>query len=202
MKYYILASVIIFGFVIHHAIRKSNKESKSREEMFWEREEEANSVRKKGIENLPYITIPFEKLPMELLSDQPDIAACLETLHHLSGQKILNLTGYTNTDLKLTYGTANITALSAYDQNYTLLARTLQKWADLLWQKGYEKDACTIMEYALTTYTDISSTYYRLAEYYKAHNENEKIDGLILMASALSSPQGERIARTLTESYQ
>ena len=35
-------------------------------------------------------------------------------------------------DLKLEYGTANINDLSQYDQNYTLLVRTLQKWAEAL----------------------------------------------------------------------
>ena len=37
----------------------------------------------------------------------------------------MHLTGYTNTDLKLEYGAPNIKLLSAYDQRYTTLARTL-----------------------------------------------------------------------------
>lgn len=201
MKYYILASVIIFGLVIHHAIRRNTKLDKDSAEKFWERESRANSVRKKSIENLPYITIPFSELPVDVMNDNPTVKECIHTLETLSERKILNLTGYSNTDLKLEYGTANITPLSEYDQNYTVLVRTLQKWADELWKADYKKEASVILEFALTTFTDVSSTYYRLAEYYKIQNEPEKIEGLIVMADMLHSSQKNIIVRTLKESY-
>ena len=46
----------------------------------------------------------------DLMTDE--LAECLSELQDLSDAKIVNLTGYTNTDLKLKYGTANITILS------------------------------------------------------------------------------------------
>ena len=110
---------------------------------------------------------------------------CVDILKTLSTQPIVNLTGYSNTDLKLEYGTANITALSDYDQNYTVLVRTLQKWADLLWDNGFVSQAAAIMEFAVSTKTDISRTYYRLAEYYCANGQKDKISFFWLSLDAV-----------------
>ena len=41
------------------------------------------------------------------------------TLQTLSGQKIVNFGTQTNTDLKITYGTASLPALTEYEQNLT-----------------------------------------------------------------------------------
>lgn len=37
---------------------------KSMKDAFWKREEEANHTRRKSLDNLPYITIPLEELPL------------------------------------------------------------------------------------------------------------------------------------------
>ena len=43
----------------------------------------------------------------------------------LKEKKILNLSGFTNTDLKLEYGVGNLTELTDYDNNYVTLSRSL-----------------------------------------------------------------------------
>lgn len=201
MKLIILASLIIFSALLSNVLKRSRKARAAEEKAFWDREREANSVRRKPLDDLDYITIPLEQLPTNILPEDSVIAECLEILQSLSEQRIVNLTGYTNTDLKLEYGAANISLLSEYDQNYTLLARTLQKWADILLQNGFTNEAQTIMEYAITTHTDISHTYYKLAELYATHLETEKVNELILVAESLRCPHKDAIVRTLRESY-
>lgn len=201
MKFYVLASLIIFGLVIHHSGKKAQRAQRDRENAFFARESAANSVRRKPIDHLPYIRIPLENLPMQLLSDNPETADCIQTIRDLSDKRILNLTGYTNTDLKLEYGTANITELSAYDQNYTILVRTLQKWADILLANNYTEEARVIMEFAVSTGTDVSRTYYRLAEYWAARNDVARIRDLADAALNLRSSNKNIIVRTLQESY-
>lgn len=199
MKLYILASLIILCWVVYHATKRNEKLHKQKEDSFWEREYRSNSVRRKPLDNLPYIHIPTETLPTGILADKPEIAECIETLQQLSTQPIVNLTGYSNTDLKLEYGTANITVLTEYDQNYTLLVRTLQKWADeLLTEKKYD-EAARLMEFAVSTGTDISRTYYALADYYKISGQDGRIAELIESASALRSMNKGIILRTLRE---
>lgn len=202
MKLPFLASFIIFLLVIRHAIKRQQKSKASSEKNFWAREREANSVRRKPLDSLHYIQIPLEAFPMDCLSADPKIVEYQQLLQTLSTQKIVNLTGYTNTDLKLEYGTANITVLSEYDQNYTLLVRTLQQWADILLDADYVSEAVTLMEFAISTGTDVSRTYYKLAEIYSARGDNFQIQQLLETAQKLRSANQKVIVRTLQESYQ
>lgn len=201
MKFYILASLIIFSITIYHAIRRGNEMTAREEKNFWDRENKANSVRKKSLDSLNYLHIPMDRFPTSLLTDNPTIRECIDTLTQLATQPIVNLTGQSNTDLKLQYGPANITVLSEYDQNYTLLARTLQTWAETLIREGYEEEAIPLLEYAVETGSDISKTYYLLADYYKRNQQMESIQALLESASSLPSLNQKVIVRTLSESY-
>lgn len=201
MKFPFLASFILFIIVLTRRIRLTRRQQEAQEKAFWDREREANSTRRKSLELLEYIQIPFESLPVHLMAQDETVCDCLASLKALSETKIVNLTGFTNTELKLEYGAANITPLSEYDQNYTLLVRTLQKWADILWDGGYQKEAAGIMEFALQTRTDTSATYYKLAEHYHSIGEDDRIKTLIEAAEKLRSANKNAIVRTLRKSY-
>lgn len=171
-------------------------EEKSKKE-FWERETKANHTRAKSLEQLSYITLPLDRLPLDAMKDDPKAAEYVSLLKTLATQKIVNLTGLTNTELKLTYGTANITCLSEYDQNYTLLARTLQQWAELLYLNGCGKEAQTVLEFAVSTHTDVSHTYYLLADLYDEAGVPERKAELLAVVEALHTPLKKSIVRTL-----
>lgn len=196
-----LASFIALILVISVSIRKQNKRFIERENAFWERERLSNSVRKKSLDNLDYIRIPLERFPTHLLKDNPAVMSCIEIVEALTSQKIVNLTGYTNTDLKFEYGTANLALLSEYDDNYTVLVRTLQKWADELINAGNKAEAAILMEFAISTGTDIGRTYYLLAEYYVEAGKSRRIDDLITTAEQLHSSKKNTIVKQLRESY-
>ncbi len=195
------ASLIALTLIITISIRKQTKRHQEQEDAFWARENRSNSVRKKSLDGLPYIKIPLESFPTHLLNENEQVLECINILESLTSQKILNLTGYSNTDLKLEYGTANITVLTEYDQNYTVLIRTLQKWADLLIEAGYMKEAVTLMEFSVTTGSDISSTYYTLAKYYADQKQFEEIDRLQTLAKNLRSGNGKIIVKRLHNEY-
>lgn len=201
MKFFILASLILLGFLIYRASRLQRKESAHEEKTFWEREEEANSVRRKPLDSLEFITIPLDALPINALPDNDVIANCSKIITELADQKIVNLTGYTNTDLKLAYGAANLTALTEYDDNYTLLARTLQEWADALHGAGLDTETQSVLEFAISTHTDVSRSYYLLAEIYAGHLDYSKIETLADVAASLRSSNAQTIVRTLQETY-
>lgn len=135
MKYPILASFIVFGFYLTFILKRSKKKEKNMKEDFWERERLANTVRRKSLDGLNYVEIPFDLLPMEMLAEHPGVREFHEKLRELSGKKIVNFTGYSNTDLKLAYGAPNINLLSEYDQNFTELITLLQSWAGFLLQE-------------------------------------------------------------------
>ena len=202
-----LASLIIFIIFVYvivivaQSTRRQRTLAEKKEQEFWDREKRANSVRKKSLDNLDYVNIPLDKLPTNALSDDENVREYLDLLTYLSTQPIVNFTGFTNTDLKLEYGTANITALSQYDQNYTTLVRTLQQWAELLLNAGLTEDAEAVLSYAISIGTDVSHTYFCLAKIYADRSEYDKITDLIHQAEGLRSALRNSIVRTLQESY-
>lgn len=199
MSFKFLASFIVFSLFISFTIKRQAKNKKKTDSDFWARERQANSVRRKSLDTLNYIHIPLDSFPTDLLNDNPEVMDCISAIESLTALKIVNLTGWSNTDLKLEYGTANITALTDYDQNYTLLVRALQKWADILLDAGYGKEAAILMEFAVNTRTDISRTYYQLADYWAFRGEKFRIEDLIRIAGELRSSNRDSIIRHLEE---
>ena len=194
-----LASFIGIAIIISVLAKRSSKTRNSQDKNFWEREAQANNVRRKPLDKLNYIHIPLEHFPMQLLEENPIVKECIDTVQTLSTQNIVNLTGWSNTDLKLEYGTANLSPLTEYDQNFTILVRTLQKWADTLTEAGYADEAATLMEFAVNAGTDVSSTYYQLADYWLSKGENTRIEQLIQAADNLHSANKDTIIRNLKE---
>lgn len=201
MKIPFLASLFIFLLVLGRALRKNTQIMEKEQESFWQKERAANSVRKKPLDNLDYITIPLEQLPTTSHEEDSVVRECVETLITLSECKIVNLTGISNTDLKLTYGTANITVLTEYDQSYTLLVTTLQKWADKLYALEDFTSAKTVLEYAVSVRSDVTKTYLMLAEIYSRQGTPERIQELVTAAGKLTTPSGRIILRKLQETY-
>lgn len=197
MKFPFFASFIVFCLWLTYEIKKSRRKEAQSTDAFWERETKANRTRRKPLDDLSYITIPFDTLPMDTMKDDPAVAECHDTLHTLSESPIVNFTGISNTDLKLMYGAPNIGLLTQYDQCYTVLARTLQKLADLLYQGGFIKDAETVLTFAVSTRTDVSASYRLLASIYKELGTPEKISELIPVAEGLNSPMAPHIVSYL-----
>ncbi len=201
MRFPLFASFIIFMIVFLINRKKADFKDASIERSYLETERQANSTRKKSLENLDYIIIPFSTLPMDTAAQDEVVSQCVKEIRELSEEKIVNFTGLTNTDLKLKYGTANITLLSVYDQNFTLLVRSLQDWAKRLFELGHTDECLILLEFAVSIRSDISSTYYLAAKIYAKQGNIEKIAYLIQTAQTLNSVMKNSIVRTLQESY-
>lgn len=199
MKFPFFASFIIFCLWLSYEIRKHRKIQEETSDSFWEKETKANNTRRKSLEGLNYITIPFDSLPMETLKDSPAIKEYHEALRTISEGPIVNFTGISNTDLKLQYGAPNINLLSLYDQRYTSLVRTLQNWAQDLYDQSYTDEARIILEFAISAKSDVSASYKLLADIYHELNQPEKIEALIPVAAGLNSPLSKHIVSSLEE---
>lgn len=192
-------ATIVFVIWLTYELKKHDRINTKAYEDFWEKEREANLVRKKSLDNLSYIKVPLEYIPKSLLSEDPVVSDCISILEHLSERKIVNLTGYTNTDLKLEYGAPNLNILMEYDENYTLYARTMNKLAHAYYDAGYESNARILLERCIESNTDIKATYLLLAQIYKKHQETEKIDKLMETAKNLPSVSQKPIIHALEE---
>ncbi len=202
MNFILFASTVLFGFVIAFAISKDKKTQAAMEKNYWEKEAAANNTRRKPLDDLDYIKLPMEIFPMDLLSDMPKVEDYRQIILSLSECPIVNFTCISNTDLKLRYGAPNIDLLTSYDQNYTLLVRTLQQWAQALYDAGHMAEACQLLEFAVSTGTDVSATYRLLCEIYHKQGTPGKIAGLYPIAETLNSAMRNTIVRILQESDQ
>lgn len=187
---YIVFPLIIITFLLAYLIARStsryNRLAAKNQKNFWEREAEAGSVRRADISNLDYIHIVPDNLPL----DEAKSAGCntmIEQLISLSNRRIINLTGYTNTDLKLMYGPANLDALTEYDNNFTELIKLLNKLGEEILAAGDSASAGKFFEYAISIGSDISNTYVRLGEIYAASDSYTSLDALIETAKDLNS---------------
>ncbi len=199
MKYPVFASFIIFILLVRHNIRRNRRIEENSEKAFWDRERKANEVRRKPLDDLVYVKPDMSSFPMDVMADDPEVKDCRELLKSLENEKIVNLTGMTNTDLKLRYGVANLKTLTEYDDRYTLLVQTIQKWADRLWENGYTKEAIPLLEEQVRIHADITSAYRKLAVYYRDNNMPEKIEELKKAAETLNSSSKNVILRSLDE---
>lgn len=143
---------------------------------------------------LPYVhSLEYSAPLAEELADA-EHELCL-----LADSRILNLTGISNTELRLTYGTANLDPLATYDQNFTTLIRGLQKWGSLLASAERKEDAVAVLSYAVQIGSDIAATYALLARLYKEQGELHKIEELKVSAEALTTLMKPSILRDLEQ---
>lgn len=199
MKIPIFASFLLLAGVIYTRVKISNKMIREEENAFWERERQANSVRRKSLDSLDYVHIPEEILSTTNPSQNLIIKDCIENLKTLANVPIVNLSGISNTDLKLTYGTANITVLSEYDEHYTQLSILLQNLAGQLYEEHRYEECRHILEFAVATGTDISSSYYLLATLYSENGTPEKITDLIDTVKSTRSLLKDTIIQNLKD---
>lgn len=167
-----LAVFIIFCIVLSYYIKKGDTSQKEVMDNFFEKERLANAVRKKDISQLDYITIPSEKIL------HPLNTSIEKEFFSYAEKPMLNLNGISNTDLKLEYGTANLTVLSEYDTNYMDMISLLPKYVEELLAAEQTDTAQHLLEFAIHTKADSRKIYQQLISIYKETNQLEKINDL------------------------
>ncbi len=179
---------VILILWIRHAGKQADRQSGESSTEFWQREQDANFTRRADISTLPYIKIPeplsslpataFQMLPAGS-PEHEELTSLQEQLHELSEASILNLTGISNTELKLRYGFANLDTLVQCDENFTRLCQTLNRIGRLFKDFQLEQEAIQILSYAVECGSDIQETYLLLAELYQKSGNEEAISELL-----------------------
>lgn len=188
MKYinWFLIVLLFWGaFLIARGIARSKHIQKTNTQNFWEQESKANLVRKADISNLAYIILDLTLLPMNALL--PALSHRAAELEKLANEKIINLSMYTNTQLKLMYGPANLEALSYYDGNFLHLIRLLNSIGRELIEQENIPAAIEFLSFSLSIGSDISETFTLLADIYKSQGRVNDIDLLIQVADKLET---------------
>jgi len=187
-----LTIFIIFLVVLTYYIKKGNSSQEKVQEEFWEKERLANTTRKKDISNLDYITIPLDKIPQKLNTSTE------KTFFDLAQKPMLNLTGISNTDLKLTYGTVNLAPLSEYDANFTEFVSLVPVYVSELLEAGEKQIALDLLEFAVSCKADSKKIYIQLADLYQEKSESVKLQKLYEQAEHLPELTKKAIQKELS----
>lgn len=203
MKYaFPLTSVMvfaIFSFLFMMLVKRSRRRTDQKMSQFWQQETAANQVRKQDISTLDYVYIPLETLPFGV-GQTSEITRLEGIIRELDTKQIVNLSQYTNTELKLKYGVANLDILSACDERFTTLIRTLYQWSCLLLNSGHLDAAIQVAEYSIDIGSDISGCYYMLADYYNSIQDATALNRLRESADKLTGLNANAIRDYLNKS--
>lgn len=183
LNYIIICVTLLVGFAAFRAISYQNRKAKNAIEEFWNRESKANSVRRADISNLDYITLSLDKLPINE-AKKLGFSDIYDELTRLSDKKFLNLSSYSNTDLKMMYGPANLDELSECDSNYSQLLRTLNKLSKEFIKIDKSELAKKVLEYSMEIGSDLSSDFEMLGRIY---HEEKNTDGFKILEEKAGS---------------
>lgn len=185
----IFSSIILIIFMIARSEHLSGAAKGKSLKNFWETESKSNSTRKADISKLDYVILRTSTLCIDT-AQKCGLSNLIDELNSFTAKKIINLSGYTNTDLKLMYGPANLDILSEYDNNYANLIKLLNKIGDSLYDAEEISAATSFYEYAIEIGSDITNTYVKLCTIYSSNSETDKIKNLTKKAGKITSLSG------------
>ena len=199
-----LVCFIIFIVWLNYEQRKHEKEEQKASDEFWAREEEANNTRKKDISHLPLLQVSVSDIPH---IDTPDeeIEYNMGRIEKIIQSPMLDLSEYTNTDLKLEYGVANFNLLSEYDENYSHFLIALTNLARAYARQEHTQTAIDTYLLALDYGSQKISDYKELAALFLQQEKPEEVNALIQSTEQSSHPHKDSVIQSLREtmaSYQ
>ena len=198
MKFPIFTSIILFVIIFQINLRRINKKEAQQEKEYWDRERAAFTAPRKDISGLNYIKMP-EHLPLDFPISDAKASELRTRLKNLSENRIINLYGMSNTDIRLTYGALNFETLSMADTRYLIFLRTLSELAEVYFNNGFISEARVILEYAISIDSDVKNTYVLLTKIYKASGETEKAAELKHKAEAIKTMSRDGVVAALNE---
>ncbi len=187
---------LIFVIWLNYEKRKATKDAERQSQEFWQREDEANHARNKDISQLPFFKPDPDQIPLPTTEDenvcfyQKKVLTCLEA-------PMMNLSGYTNTDLKLSYGVGNFKTLSDYDENYNAFLMNLSNLGKAYQTAGLLTEAENTYLCCLDCGSDKSTDHLALADIYQEMNAPDKLSALISRVEESDLPRKDSLLSQL-----
>lgn len=141
-----LLLVILFTVWFTYERKKSSSQSAAASDGFWSREHEASFARKQSTDDICFLVLDEELIPDPESDDE--LAGITDRLHSLASSEIADLSGLTNTDLKLRWGIANFERLSEADDRFITLTGLIADCCDRLSALGRSGDAAPLLRFA------------------------------------------------------
>lgn len=198
MNFLPLTSILLATLIINGAIRRSNRFDKEKRRRYLEREEKASRTPSQNLDKIRWIKIP-DSLPLDTMPEDSKASKISESIHNLSLKKITNLSGFTNTDLKLEYGAVNLKELSAADSNCIVLLRNISSLAEIYIKNDHYDEAMQLLQFAVEAGSDDPKQFEALSSYYLEDENYDAIYRLKEIADKLNSERAETISDKLSQ---
>ncbi|MDF1616488.1 hypothetical protein [Petrocella sp. FN5] len=191
-------------FIFRHHLRKNSKIEDAAHDAFWKKEASSLVVRKRDLEPNDYIQTSLSE---KYMKDQtffdgiqaPDLYRQQMYLFDLSQKPMVNFQNLDNADVRLQFGTATITAVEAYENNYVQYIKTLFLLAKGLIAVGQEDLAKHYLEEGIAVDTDIRGNYTLLATIYKQHQQEKALTNLYERAMNLNTLTKNQLIKELDQ---
>ena len=192
---------LTFLFIWSHNLRKRQKKHEAEREAFWGKEERSLAVRKKEIPAELYFRPNISRLSFPTLTLAPAAAEKYQTLEKQIrgsvGLPMLSLSGMSNTDLRLNFGTANQPVIAQAEENYEAFLNFLYEYAVLMNEHGQAEEAIAALEEAVRLKSDICQHYFLLADLYRAQSDANSLQILTALVQDMTSSSKQRILNYL-----
>ncbi len=198
MAFPFLTVFIIFVLLLAFRYSSLKKKTTEKYESFWGNEAKANNTPAADLSTIEYLKLPLERFPFGKWEDD-EMQMMESQITELAEKRILNLSGKTNTELKLEYGTANLDAMTEIGENFNTLIVLLVDYAKALMEKNDLEEAVKILEYGASIGSDISSNYMLLGDCYVSLGQAKKIPVIRTQVESMDLLLGHKIITYLDE---
>lgn len=193
---------LIFTFIWQHHLHKNSRQHDRLKEAFWKKEEASLVVRKKIIPAdlyyHPNLTGLDFIIPSYISQEQKHHFLQLKRqLIESASQPMLSFPHTSNTDLRLTYGTANISLIESAENNYNHFLNLLFNYAKWMNENDRPNEAIVALEECIRLDSEVSSHYFLLADLYSTLKKTDSLLTLHQKATSLECLTKDKIIRYL-----
>lgn len=153
---------------------------------------------KKDISHLPILHVEESELPV-FTTENESVLYYIDHIRKIIKSPMLDLSEYSNTDLKLAYGVGNFKVLCEYDENFNHFLLALTNLARACTEAGLYSEAEQTFLLAFHYGSQKMTDYTSLADIYLHLEEPEKISALIRNVEDGSLPHKEALIQALEQ---
>ncbi|PKM95199.1 MAG: hypothetical protein CVU84_05790 [Firmicutes bacterium HGW-Firmicutes-1] len=193
---------LIFIFIFQHNLRKSDKMLNKSRKIFWEKEEKSLFARKAPIDTNIYIIPSIEALPNFSFEEfkafgNEDLFKTQELCFDIAKSPMVNLSDMLNSDIRIKYGTSNLSTIESYEINYNHYIKILYQLAKGYYELNMYDEAICVLEEGIRVHTEIGDHILLLATLYCQFQNKAKFDELYEKSLTLNTLTKNTIIRNL-----
>lgn len=193
---------LIAIFIFRHHMKKSSKKQNDVSKAFWAKEASSLVVRKKDLTQVDYVypNLTEEDLKGEAWLEAQGQKSLYRYETQIAGllkQPMMNFQSMSNTDLRLTFGTANLTIIRENEERWNSYLKALYQMGSKLLASGETVYSIKLLEEGIAMGTDNRQHFLTLGRYYKDSGDTDAYHQLLATAQSLESLTKNALVRDL-----